>query len=63
MTYTYVLMEVSDQTYDEVANIMRTAGYDDVFHEHRGGEVGVSIDMHGVALVRAPKKTNKKETK
>lgn len=43
-THTYVVMNVTRGTYDEVARKMRDAGYDHVF-----GEDG-EIDMHGVAL-------------
>ena len=42
-TYTYVTMDVSGLTYDEIAKKLRAAGYDHVFHE------GL-IDMHGLAL-------------
>lgn len=45
MTYTYALMEVSQQTYDEIAKKMHEAEYDHVF-----GDEG-EIDMHGIALV------------
>ena len=55
MTYTYVVMEVSDDTYTEIADKLREAGYSHVFNEH-----GV-IDMNGLAL--APEKIKiKKET-
>jgi hypothetical protein len=47
MTYTHVLLEVSQSAYDEIATKLRTAGYDHAFNEH--GE----IDMHGIALVPA----------
>lgn len=46
MTYTYVLMEVSPQTYDEIAKKMRDAEYDHAF-----GDEG-EIDMHGIAIVK-----------
>lgn len=44
-TYTFVLMELSQQAYDEIAAIMRKAGYDHAF-----GADG-EIDMHGIAVV------------
>lgn len=46
MTYTYVLLEVSEDTYNEVACAMRAAGYDHVFGEE--GEIG----LHGIAIAR-----------
>jgi len=51
LPYTFVLMEVSQQAYDEIAKKLRDAGYDHVF-----GDDG-EMDMHGIALVlRASKK-------
>ena len=44
-TYTYVLMELSQVAYDEIAKKMREAEYDHAF-----GEDG-EIDMHGIAVV------------
>lgn len=46
-TYTYVLMELSQAAYDEIAGKMRAAGYDHAF-----GSDG-AIDMHGLAIVPA----------
>jgi hypothetical protein len=43
-THTYALMEVSQATYDEIADLFRKAGYDHVFMEN-----GV-IDMQGIGL-------------
>lgn len=48
MTHTYVVMELSQAAYDEIAAKMRAAGYDHVF-----GSDG-EIDMHGIAP--APRK-------
>jgi hypothetical protein len=44
MTHTYVLMELSQAAYEEIAAKMREAGYDHVF-----GADG-EIDMHGIAV-------------
>ncbi len=43
-TYTYVLMELSQTAYNEIAAKMRAAGYDHAF-----GVIG-EIDMHGIAV-------------
>lgn len=48
MTYTYVEMDVSQPTYDEVKANLRKAGY-----EHAIGDDG-ALDMHGLALVLDP---------
>lgn len=45
-THTYVTLEVSEATWNEIAAKLREAGYDHVFGD--GGE----IDMHGLALVQ-----------
>ncbi len=45
-TYTYVELEVSKGTYDEVKYLLTQAGYDHCF-----SEVG-SIDLSGIALTR-----------
>jgi hypothetical protein len=45
-THTYVTLTVSTTAYDEIAFLLRTAGYSHAFNED--GE----IDMHGLALVR-----------
>jgi hypothetical protein len=47
-THTYVLLEVSGAAYDEIETKLRDACYEHVFNDK--GE----IDMHGIALVRAP---------
>lgn len=47
-THTYVVLEVSAATYDEIASLLRDAGYDHVF-----GDDG-EIDMHGLALAKEP---------
>lgn len=48
MSYTYVIMNVSSATYEEIARKMREAGYAHAFHYERG-ESAV-IDMHGIAV-------------
>jgi hypothetical protein len=45
-TYTYVEMEVSAATYDEIAGKLRAAEYDHAFHDG-------TIDMHGIGLTKA----------
>lgn len=52
MTYTYVILEVSQAVYDEIAGKLRAAAYDQAFHEDADGSV--VIDMHGIALKREP---------
>lgn len=47
MSYTYVTMEISRTAYDEIARLMREAGYDSAFDDD-------AIDMHGIALLPAP---------
>ena len=46
MTYAYVLMEVSQATFDEIAARLRAADYRHAFHDD-----GATLDMHGIALV------------
>lgn len=48
-TYTYALLEVSSVAYEEIAALLRAAGYDHVFHEQDDGRV--AIDLHGIALI------------
>lgn len=50
-TYTYVILEVSPDTYDEIYNKLKKAQYDQSFHVDSGS---VLIDMHGIALKRLP---------
>lgn len=45
MTYTYAILEVSAQTFDEVLRKLREAGYD-----HAIDDDSRLIDMHGIAL-------------
>ena len=46
-TYTYALLDVSSETYYEIYDKLREAGYDHCFHRDDGKTV---IDMHGIAL-------------
>lgn len=43
-TYTYAVLNVSPECYQEIRDALKTAAYDHAFHEN-----GV-IDMHGIAL-------------
>jgi hypothetical protein len=44
MTYTYALLGVSRQTYDEIHRLLEQAGYHQLFNDQE-------IDMHGIGLV------------
>lgn len=48
MTHTYAVLEVSHETWNEISQKLRAAGYDHSFHESRTD--GLVIDMHGIAL-------------
>jgi hypothetical protein len=47
-TYTYAELAVSQATYDEIAQKLRAAGYDQAFHTYDNRTI---IDMHGIGLV------------
>ncbi len=47
MTYTYVLLGVSQAAFDEIAAKLRDAGYHHVFTDE-----GKVMDMHGIALLK-----------
>ena len=47
MTYTYALLLVSHEAYDEIRAKLAEAGYEHAFDQTDEGEV---IDMHGIAL-------------
>lgn len=47
-TYTYVVLDLSPLVYEEIANKLRAAGYDQAFHEDSNGKI--VIDMHGIAV-------------
>ena len=49
MSYTYVLMPVSEQTFNEVKKMMEAADYRHAFDTHDGKP---TIDMHGIALIQ-----------
>lgn len=51
MSHTYVLLDVTQAAYDEIATKLQGAGYAPAFHRERAGAV---IDMHGIA-VRGPR--------
>ncbi len=57
MTYTYAILGVSKAVYDEIAALLRKAGYDHAFHDDRGSDGVIdthgTIDMHGLALRRS----------
>lgn len=57
MTYTYAVLDVSPAVYEEVKELLFTAGYQHAFRE--GDERGPVIDMHGIALRANPKKAEK----
>lgn len=46
MPYTYVLIEVSKATFDEIEKKLRDAGYEHAIDDDSG-----MLDMHGLALV------------
>ena len=48
MSYTYVILDVSNAAYNEIKAKLEAADYHHAFHEDR--EYGVVIDMHGLAL-------------
>lgn len=48
MTYTYVILEVSKETFSEVEKALRAAEIYD--HAFEGSDKGLVIDMHGLAL-------------
>lgn len=52
MSYTYVILQVSNRTYREIHEKLEKADYHQAFHEQ--GEHGVVIDMHGIALAKDP---------
>jgi hypothetical protein len=46
-TYTYAILEVSPEAYNEIAKLLKDAGYHGAFQKDDGSVV---IDMHGIAL-------------
>jgi hypothetical protein len=53
-THTYATLEVSKTVYDEIAALLRAAGYDHVFMDDG------AIDMHGIGLTCKHTETEKK---
>lgn len=47
-TYTYAVLEISDAAFEEIAKLLKDAGYDHAFHKERNGHI--VIDMHGIAV-------------
>lgn len=57
MTYTYVVLEISDAAYREIKQKLTDAGYEHAFHDD-------VIDMHGIAVQSdVPATPKKKEHK
>ena len=48
MSHTLVVMEISEEAYNEIAQRFKEVGYDHVFLE------GGALDMTGIALKPAP---------
>jgi sugar phosphate isomerase/epimerase len=46
-THTFVVLELSDQSFKEIFTKLKEAGYDHAFVEEDGKVV---IDMHGIAV-------------
>lgn len=55
-THTYAILEVSPQTFHEIATKLKEAGY-----EHSFLDGGITVDMHGIAL-QSSDKDHKVET-
>lgn len=55
-THTYVILEVSSATYDEIKAKLEAADYHHAFHEDR--EYGIVVDMHGIALAKTKGEAN-----
>ncbi|MFM0270153.1 hypothetical protein PQQ59_06180 [Paraburkholderia aspalathi] len=49
MTHTVATLEVTERTFQEIADKLRAAGYDHLFM------VDGSIDMYGIAIVATPR--------
>lgn len=52
VTYTYVLLDVSEAAYAEIRQKLEEAGYSHAFH--RSDDEPEVIDMHGIALRSKP---------
>lgn len=55
MSYTFVELEVSEETYKEIWKLLATAGYHHAFLDG-------AIDMKGIALVMKERTQKEKET-
>lgn len=53
MTHTYAELEVTEPTYNEIAQKLKAAGYDHAFMPEKGQRD--TIDMHGIGLTCKPK--------
>lgn len=58
-THTYAKLAVSEAAFLEILAKLRDAGYSDQFHEEDGA---ITIDMHGLALVREDEGSSKRGT-
>jgi hypothetical protein len=58
MTYTYAILEVSPETFTEIATKLQTAGYHHAFD--REGD-RVVIDLRGIALVQQRRRPNDRD--
>ena len=50
-THTYVILELSQSSYNEIHGKLKAAGYEHAFNEHDGRPV---VDMHGIAVAADP---------
>ncbi len=57
MTYTYAILHVPAPVYDQIAALLKAAGYDRLFHDDRD-EDGEVIDIRGIALARKQEETS-----
>lgn len=53
MSYTYAILEISSDSFNEIKNALKT-DYGDQFHKN--DEFGEVIDMHGIALATTSSK-------
>lgn len=53
MTYTYAILEVSIETYNEIKEKLEKVEYNHVFHKQIDGRI--VIDMNGIALANYKK--------
>ena len=55
MSRTYVILNLSQAAWDEIAEKLSAAGYSHAFHQRTDGVV---IDMHGLAVQAEKEKTD-----